>query len=259
MPQVDLEALVAVCRVGSSGRKIACEPLDETDHNHVEKLPDSILLSRNAEFDWLDRNAVLERKDSAKRNAAIRNNSKSSSQRFAKKPKAVIIGLPKTQKNNQFDMRRSKVTNVRLFPPKRSESIEKARAQMKEPSSPKVSCVGRVRSKRSRRRRPEAEEKAKQGKKKGFCANLLALFGLNRGDRSVIKADGLSGTCKKKARENKESVGRNEVVMAPGLGGMARFSSGRRSYEMDQGDGARLSGDSGRSMELKRCGSTRRN
>lgn len=241
MPQVDLEAFVAACRVSSSGRKIACEPLDDV----VEKsTPDSFLLSKQAEFDWVDRYAIFERKESTKPNVSYRSNSNSSSQRVLKS-KAALIGLPNTQKSNLFDKRRCKPTNVRLFPPKRSESIEKARTQMKEPSSPKVSCIGRVRSKRSRRRQgsghAKSEGKTKLDKKKGFCANFLSLFKSDRRDRPIVKAkDNLLVKSKKKMCESSESMVKNEgVLLVPGLGGMTRFASGRRSCEMDEGDGNR--------------------
>lgn len=255
MPQVDLEVLVAVCRVGSSGRKIACEPLND-ENQDVENTPDSILLSKQAEFDWVYRNAFFERKESTKPIVSYRSSSSSSSQRVLKS-KATVIGLPNTQKNNLFDMRKCKPTNVRLFPPKRSESIEKSRAQMKEPSSPKVSCIGRVRSKRSRRRQgsghAKSEEKTKSEKKKGFCANLLSFFRSDRRDRSSVKTEKLSVTSRKKKNENNESVVINDVVMqVPGLGGLTRFASGRRSCEMIEGDGARLCVDLKQSIALSR-------
>lgn len=254
MPQVDLEAFVAVCRVGSSGRKIACEPLDDEIHDVVEKTPDSFLLSKQAEFDWVDRNAIFERKESTKPNVTYHSNSNSSSQRVLKS-KAALIGLPKTQKNNLFDKRRCKPTNVRLFPPKRSQSIEKSRAQMKEPSSPKVSCIGRVRSKRSRcRQRSEhanSEVKTKSETKKGFCANFLSFLKSDRRDKSSVKTENLSVKSKKRKDDNNKSMVMNDAAMqVPGLGGMTRFASGRRSCEMDEGDGGRLSVDSKQSVAL---------
>ncbi|KAL8125728.1 uncharacterized protein LOC141719291 [Apium graveolens] len=238
MPQV--EAFVAVCRVGSSGRKIACEPLDDENHDDVDKTPDSFLLSKQAEFDWVARNAIFERKESTKPNVNYRSNSNSSSQRVLKS-KAALIGLPKMQNNNLFDKRRCKPTNVRLFPPKRSESIEKSRAQMKEPASPKVSCIGRVRSKRNRRRQgsghAQSEGKTKPEMKKGFCAKLLSLFRSDRHGRSSVQTENMSVKSKEKEEENKKSMVMNDVVMqVPGLGGMTRFTSGRRSCEMDEGE-----------------------
>ncbi|KAK1393519.1 hypothetical protein POM88_012575 [Heracleum sosnowskyi] len=249
MPQVDLEVVVAVCRVSSSGRKIACEPLNDENQDVVENTPDSILLSKQAAFDWVYRNAFFERKESTKPTVSYRSNSSSCSQRVLKS-KATLIGLPNTQKNNLFDMRKCKPTNVRLFPPKRSESIEKSRAQMKEPSSPKVSCIGRVRSKRCRRRQGSGHAKSEE-KKKGFCANLLSFFRSDRRDRSSVKTEKLSVTSRKKNNQNNESVVINDVVMqVPGLGGLTRFASGRRSCEMDEGDGARLCIDLKQSIAL---------
>ncbi|XP_076900670.1 uncharacterized protein LOC143554894 [Bidens hawaiensis] len=128
--------------------------------------PESFWLSKDAEFDWFDRNAFLDRKDSTKgsfnhlNHFANPSHSNSSSQRYSvntvnSKSKAAIIGLLKTQNTTFVDSKRRqcKPVNVRLFP-MRSYSIGKARTTVPvEPSSPKVSCIGRVRSKKCRSRR----------------------------------------------------------------------------------------------------------
>ncbi|XP_021908831.1 uncharacterized protein LOC110822905 [Carica papaya] len=210
MPQVDLETLVSACAGGSCDRKIACETLATTDAqtDHPPGQPDSIppdfppdsfYLSKDDEFDWFDRNAFYERKDSQKGNSNSTNLNPnvnptcvSTSQRFALKTKASIIGLPKPQKACYADAknrRNSKPAITQLFP-KRSGSAGKCDSSvLVEPSSPKVSCMGRVRSKRDRNRRlknrqkPERSEESRKGKDKsisrrkpGLLASLRSIF-----------------------------------------------------------------------------------
>ncbi|XP_019156602.1 PREDICTED: uncharacterized protein LOC109153216 [Ipomoea nil] len=254
MPQVDLETLVSACAGGGTDRKIACETLadgrvesDDKRDNHdsvddYEKrvapdlLPESFLISKDAEFDWFDRNAFLERKESGKGfNPNLNSSSNSSSQRFAKS-KASIIGLPRTQKNNYADsMRRScsKPANFRLFPPRRAESMGKP---VGEPSSPKVSCIGRVRSKRGRRKSsPEKLEKSRSvgGKgKTGFYSRLVSVFLSNRGKKPAESKTEQQTPSRKSAKETKSRqvpVSIEPLAEPPGLGGMKRFASGRKS------------------------------
>ncbi|CAL0309960.1 unnamed protein product [Lupinus luteus] len=96
MPQLDSETLVSVFAGSSINRKIACETLSD-DHEseiHPHSPPESIWLSRDEEFDWLDRNAVCERKESTKGNSNSdpnytnlnpNPNSQSNSRRFSSK------------------------------------------------------------------------------------------------------------------------------------------------------------------------------
>ncbi|KAG5584026.1 hypothetical protein H5410_044460 [Solanum commersonii] len=271
MPQVDLETLVSACAGGGSDRKVACEPLadsddgekrvkdDEKQSEHPPDFPpESFWLSKDAEFDWFDRNAFLDRKQSTK---GIGPGSNSSSQRFSStlKSKASIIGFPKT---SYVDSKRRtcKPANIRLFPAKRSESTLKS-ASVTEPSSPKVSCMGRVRSKRRSRSRRSSEKSKKceknsfersrsnngEKRKSGFCSRLLSIFRSNRSNKkparsSTDKTLGSKSTTEpiKPLRKSKSvSVGKTlggaPVSVEPvfsepaGLGGMKRFSSGRRS------------------------------
>ncbi|KAH0632373.1 hypothetical protein KY290_035793 [Solanum tuberosum] len=271
MPQVDLETLVSACAGGGSDRKVACETLadrddgekrvkdDEKQSEHPPDFPpESFWLSKDAEFDWFDRNAFLDRKQSTK---GIGPGSNSSSQRFSStlKSKASIIGFPKT---NYVDSKRRtcKPANFRLFPAKRSESTLKS-ASVTEPSSPKVSCMGRVRSKRRSRSRRSSEKSKKceknslersrsnngEKRKSGFCSRLLSIFRSNRSNKkpassSTDKTLGSKSTTEpiKPLRKSKSvSVGKTRggapVSVEPvfsepaGLGGMKRFSSGRRS------------------------------
>lgn len=271
MPQVDLETLVSACAGGGSDRKVACETLadsddgekrvkdDEKQSEHPPDFPpESFWLSKDAEFDWFDRNAFLDRKQSTK---GIGPGSNSSSQRFSStlKSKASIIGFPKT---SYVDSKRRtcKPANIRFFPAKRSESTLKS-ASVTEPSSPKVSCMGRVRSKRRSRSRRSSERSKKceifslersrsnngEKRKSGFCSRLLSIFRSNRSNKklassSTDKTLGSKSTTEpiNPLRKSKSvSVGKTRggapVSVEPvfsepaGLGGMKRFSSGRRS------------------------------
>ncbi|KAK3043513.1 hypothetical protein RJ639_002092 [Escallonia herrerae] len=251
MPQVDLETLVSVCGGGSANdRKVACETLadngDESDAVQDEPEPpvagvqpdfppESFWLSKDAEYDWFDRNAFFERKESTKGNStnlnpSINPSSNSSSQRFSK---SAIIGLPKTQKNNAVDTKRKcKPSNIRLFP-KRSDSVVKA--AVAEPSSPKVSCMGRVRSKRGRRRgsgrRMESAVEKKKNKKKGFCSGLISLFrsGRRRRNKPVSQISEPLEESRKSSAAGRPEREFAAAAGPPGLGGMNRFASGRRS------------------------------
>jgi hypothetical protein len=280
MPQVDLETLVSAC-AGGSDRKIACETLADGDHRPEQSdqpevppdfPPESFWLSKDAELDWFDQHAFYERKDSGKGNGSgnghstnlnpnLNPSSNSNSQRFSLnlKSKASILGLPKPQKSCFVDAksrRNTKPGNTRLFP-KRSGSVGKSDAPMVEPSSPKVSCMGRVRSKRDRNRRlrnrqlsagrvPEKEKTA--GKRKtGFFATFRSLFRAGRRDKPAaprVHAPQTESPPRKsstmRARDSTasdfdvsfaESLPRHSVseIEAPGLGGMNRFASGRRS------------------------------
>ncbi|KAL8253159.1 hypothetical protein R6Q59_036852 [Mikania micrantha] len=253
---------------GSDDRKVVCETLvedhDIPDSTVVELPPDfppeSFWLSKDSEFDWFDRNAFLERKESTKgifnsanlSPAVNPSHSNSSSQRHSVsvKSKPPIICLPKTQKTIRVDMkcRQGKPVNVRLFP-KRSYSVGKA-PPVTEPSSPKVSCIGRVRSMRCPSWRKSSEQAIEPVKstsqpsgtirphKSGLIARIMSLF------RSETRSQG------KKCKSSPENVKkpakhprlrRNCVTVKPvgsepgtpsapaGLGGAIRFASGRRS------------------------------
>jgi hypothetical protein len=296
MPQVDLEALVSACAGGSCDRKIACETIsidDEQQENNQQPPPEnpydppeSFWLSKDAEYDWFDRNAFYERKDShkgnnsANLNPGLNPNPSSTSQRFGLKSKASIIGLPKTQKNTVYvDAKNRKPGTIRLFP-KRSASTNKSGQPVNEPGSPKVSCMGRVRSKRDRKRMSKHRQKKccepEKVKKKcgepekltqsttragrtGFFSSFRAIFrsGKDKAARDVIENQSLTESSKYShdirdrlpardrdqfdsltsppARKNEIAAGRMSVDSATppgepvGLGGLKRYSSGRRS------------------------------
>lgn len=272
MPQVDLETLVSACAGGGSDRKITCETLaaaaaddlpvkDDVVVRDADVPPDfppeSFWLSKDAELDWFDRNAFFERKDSTRGISNSTNlnqnpNSNSSSQRFSVKvKKASLLGLPKTQKANYIDAtkrRNNKPTNVKLFP-KRSSSAGKAAVSMLEPSSPKVSCMGRVRSKRGRRRSRDVSGKREKSvdkprslgdkRKKGFCSRVLSIFISGRHDRKAFRPEiekiEEESTVEETPRTSvtvrmrEFPVGVEPASEPPGLGGLNKFASGRRS------------------------------
>lgn len=208
--------------------------------------PESFWLSKDSEFDWFDRNAFLERKESTKGNTNSNVNpsySKSNSQKFSVnlKSKPAIIGLPKTQKNTHVDSTR-RPANVRLFP-KRSSSGKRT---VTEPSSPKVSCIGRVRSKRCPNRRRSSTPapatatvnkpaKITNQQKTSLISRITSLF---RSDGDRRKKNKKSSVKVNEQSENSYSR-RNTVKPVnsepetppepPVLGGMNRFASGRRS------------------------------
>ncbi|KAL2229303.1 uncharacterized protein LOC105161756 [Sesamum indicum] len=276
MPQVDLETLVSACAGGGNDRKIACETLadggadDDAPQNDVipgdyavvepDLPPESFWLSKDAEYDWFDRNAFYERKDSTKGNSnstnlsqSINPSSNSNSQRFSVKSKASIIGLPKTQKATFVDSKRRtcKSANIRLFP-KRSGSAGKSTVPVAEPGSPKVSCMGRVRSKRGRRRsnsvkrKEKPTEKLRSGGEKqrsGFYSKVINMFRSKKGHRKPVRS-GSRKTVEVLEEEpvvvepQRESVspkargipaGGDTVADPPSLGGVKRFASGRRT------------------------------
>lgn len=265
-PQVDLETLVSACAGGGTDRKIACETLvedntvdneDDADEDAGREAPpdlppESFWLSKDAEIDWFDRNAFLERKESAKginlnsnptaAHPNLNPGSNSSSQRFLKSKASLLFGLPKTQKMNYVWKTCSKPANIRLFPPKRTESVDKVVA---EPSSPKVSCMGRVRSKRgcrrssSTRETPEAaEDQPGTGgdkRKTGLYSRLLSMFRPNRSRKSVKKIETEPAQpapirkSVKAAKMRDVPISAEPVAEPPGLGGMRRLSSARKS------------------------------
>ncbi|KAJ8899546.1 hypothetical protein K2173_018520 [Erythroxylum novogranatense] len=270
MPQVDMETLVSVCGGGSHDRKIACETLanrNSTDDQLSEIPPESFWLSKDAELDWLDQHAFIERKDSAKgisnSNTNIHANANpSNSQRFSNlKATASIIGLPKPQKSCFVDAKhwRQSRAGTRLFP-KRTGSSGKSDSSMVEPSSPKVSCIGRVKSRRDRNRRlknrqrssRETENPESKEKTGGFFASIKSIFRYSSRPKQhkqkreinkshaqptprTMKTNGIRDRTPEREREAEASPRRSvsDVEVTAGeplsLGGMKRFTSGRKS------------------------------
>ncbi|KAJ7971563.1 Calcium/calmodulin-dependent protein kinase [Quillaja saponaria] len=292
MPQVDLETLVSACAGGSTDRKIACETLahnDNSTHLTVRPIecpdspPESFWLSKDAELDWFDRNAFYERKDSTKGSSNSTNlnpnlNTNSNSQRFSLnlKSKAAILGLPKPQNSCLIDpknRRTCKQGNLRLFP-KRTGSVGNSETPLNEPSSPKVSCIGRVRSKKERKRRSRARQNSSESivaveviserserRKSGFFESFRAIFrSRNRQKKPELKSELQPKDSPQTKTETNtikprcctaheidnsltESVPRKSISESEpfGLGSMIRFASGRRSESWGVGDTVHVS------------------
>ncbi|XP_051114390.1 uncharacterized protein LOC127240011 [Andrographis paniculata] len=222
--------------------------------------PESFWLSKDAEFDWFDRNAfIYERKDSTKggnnNNSSLNPSSNSNSQRFSVslKSKASIIGLPKSQKATLMDSKRRtcKPASIRLFP-NRSDSVGKSSVPVAEPGSPKVSCIGRVRSKRCRRRSASLKRKEKlieksrsnggggggggEKQKAGFYSKVMSIFRKKKGHRKASRSASRKVVEEEQVvvdlRRRSVSVKVREIQMSgepAGLGEVKRFKSGRRS------------------------------
>ncbi|KAL1549289.1 hypothetical protein AAHA92_17416 [Salvia divinorum] len=228
MPQVDLET-----QVTGNDRKIACETLADDDPSQNEAPAESFWLSKDAEYDWFDRNAFYERKDSTRANSNSTQPANANSQRFSisLKSKASIFGLPKTQKTAFVESKRRvcKPPNIRLFPKRSESSTRKPTASVAEPGSPKVSCMGRVRSKRGRRRSNSLKKPAEKPKT-GIYSKVMSLFRSKKaGSRRVMEILMVDGV---EPPRKSVSVKVREVPVSgepPGLGGITRFASGRRS------------------------------
>lgn len=275
MPQVDLETLVSSVCSGAPDRKIACETLSDDNSANAPMIrpvsnsvtspidvpPESYSVSKEAELEWFNENAFFERKGSQKgiSSSTHNPNSNSSSQRVSLKSKTSIIRLPKPQKTcfNEVTKRRNCRIARTLMIPKRIGSRLKS-----EPSSPKVSCIGTVRSKRDRSRRIQRQKSGRTDsfkdkpvpvKKPGFFATFRAIFrtgggcinlsatGAHAPQRDVAIPGRSSGDIR--GRLPPEEVGKSspprmsitsrrsidgEEPVLPGLGGVTRFKSGRR-------------------------------
>lgn len=258
MTEVYLETLIPGC-ANDGGCAVADDvsqaELPEktvTDVVPSDVPPDSFWLSKDAEFDWFDRHAFYERKDST-RGGAPSNPSPNSttSQRFTAnlKSKASMIGLPKPQQNHLVvDTKHRRISTVTLFP-KRTTSLH-------EPSSPKVSCMGRVRSKkdrkgRSRNRSKTSERTTSKGRVGIFSSIGSLLFSGCKHQRAVAVEESASalGTPARKSmpvgQDIRECIPAEEAVTdgegrptadvePPGLGAMNRFASGRKSESWGQ-------------------------
>ncbi|KAF8109010.1 hypothetical protein N665_0104s0316 [Sinapis alba] len=234
MPQVDLEAFVCS---GGSDRKITCEstftddddpetrPYNNNNNSAASPTdfpPESYFLSKDAQHEWFTDNAFFDRKESHRGNSSVNIiNSNTNSQRYSK---ASIIGLPKPQDTclNEAKQRRNvgkaDINKTRVFL-KRVGSRTKTDISQLEPSSPKVSCMGRVRSKRERSRQKSVRpEKSNRVKKPGFMASFRAIFRIGGGCKHAPSRGTHEDIRSRLPPENVEPV-------ATGLG---RFASGRR-------------------------------
>ncbi|KAI3851941.1 hypothetical protein MKW98_019940 [Papaver atlanticum] len=229
--------------------------------------PNSINLKKEEELDWLSKTGGLfERNHSTKPSPSrsiSHSRSSSASQRFftSLKSKASVIGLPKPQ-NSCFVVtggcRRNCKSTVpaksRLFFPKRSRSKSSSSAPpLSEPSSPKVSCIGRVRSTKesfvaksrsfrfrnsirsvddeSKKNSPSSSSKPH---KTGFWSSVRSVFRIGSGKKKNLSGLDSKKISKSPSEEVLAAVGESKnkgpaVSEPPSLGGLKRFTSGRKS------------------------------
>ncbi|KAL5721257.1 hypothetical protein ACHQM5_013839 [Ranunculus cassubicifolius] len=232
MPQ-DLETILRGTGSGGDGRddgRVTCETLFNSDHDHTppDFPPESYYISKEDERDWFDRNVFFDRKESINKTNLNNPSPNPKSSRSQSKSKQLIIGLPKIPDSKS--RRCGKPANTRFFP-KRLGSGGKFSLRLSEPSSPKVSCMGKVRS-RNRSCRRRSMEKKKPTKKTGFWLSFKKIFGLSCRKTLVVDVGGppeSSRSPEKKVVEEKRGEQGERTGGAPGLGGMNRFVSGRRS------------------------------
>ncbi|RZC76669.1 hypothetical protein C5167_000816 [Papaver somniferum] len=244
--------------------------------NHQQSLsddypPNSISLKKEEELDWLSKTGGLfERNHSTKPSPSrsiSHSRSSSASQRFftSLKSKASVIGLPKPQTScfvvtgggGRRNSKSTVPTKSRLFFPKRSRSKSSSSAPpLSEPSSPKVSCIGRVRSTKesfvaksrsfrfrnsirsvddeSKKNSPSSSSKPH---KTGFWSSVRSVFRIGSGKKKNLSGlDSNSNSKKKISKSASEKVVSGElknkgpaVSEPPSLGGLKRFTSGRKS------------------------------
>ncbi|XP_062197604.1 uncharacterized protein LOC133900463 [Phragmites australis] len=214
---------------------------------HAGDPPESTQL-RIGDIAWSDINGVYDREDSLKENTnpkcLLKNHPAaahtSASQRFSgnlKPTAASIIGLPgKLVQGGGGCARRHHPPAMFPKKAKTGGGGRNPKAAVPEPGSPKVSCIGKVLSDRERalRRRPPRPP----GTRPGCCGGFGFLMRRSRSRNSAVECVDQSpppppppmlAAAAARRRETKEL----EVppVSAPGLGGMRRFASGRRSAD----------------------------
>lgn len=251
MPQVDLETLVCGgAGTGTGDGKVSCETLILSDQD-PNFPPESIRFSiQDLPFEYLAGAAAsvtYDRDDSAKESTNPKSQyhnpnpnpstTRSGSQRYSSanlKANGPIIGLPNKIKHVTLTCSRPRPqTSSRIFPKKKTGA--KSGVPAYEPTSPKVSCFGKVLSDRERyphrRRSPDPK----------CWAPLAALFSCGGREKTVEERDDVArGNIPLKRRnvaldDDDVEVG-PAAAEAPGIGGMKRFASGRRAASWG-GDG----------------------
>ncbi|KAG1369697.1 hypothetical protein COCNU_15G000630 [Cocos nucifera] len=246
-----------VCGGGGEG-KVVCETLaegggrPEAAATEDPDLPaESFQVRIGDEIHWTDLNVVYDRDDSTKGNTnpkSQNSNSKpprSNSQRFSGnlKTKAPILGLPnKIQHSGYLGRSARRPTNGRIFPKKKPPGggCRKSAVPEEEPGSPKVSCFGKVLSERERQRcrqqgqrsTPAAAEEGEE-KNSGCWASLAAVFRCYGGVERAACVEESSASPPSGGGAAKGRGPPPPEMAAPGLGGMMRFSSGRRPASWD--------------------------
>ncbi|KAG6436374.1 hypothetical protein SASPL_101271 [Salvia splendens] len=134
--------------------------------------PESFYVPSDDEYEWFDRNAVMQRKSSLKIGYNRNFTSFSHRSTVVSHQKPSVFALPKVQKTGRAEPGRW------LFR-SRSESGGKAAIHAAEPASPRVSCTGRV------------GFKSGDGKKTGLARIFSSIFGTRTGrSRSQRRGNG---------------------------------------------------------------------
>ncbi|EES16653.1 uncharacterized protein LOC8066975 [Sorghum bicolor] len=214
--------------------------------------PESMQLRLGDDIAWSEINGVYDRDDSLKENtnpkSVFKNHpgavSGGSSQRFSgnlKPTAAPIIGLSRKLGGS---VRRHQHPPA-MFPKKAKTGGggRAPKAAVPEPGSPKVSCIGKVLSDRERARLGHRPPRG-GARAPGCCGGLGLLMRRSRSRHSGVVecvdqsppfpplADVAPRRREVEAEEEEEEeVTVAEPALAPGLGGVRRFASGRRAAE----------------------------
>jgi hypothetical protein len=215
--------------------------------------PESTRLRLGDDIAWSEINGVYDRDDSLKENtnpksvlknhpgaAGAHSSTGGSSQRFSgnlKPTAAPIIGLSRKLGGS---VRRHQHPPA-MFPKKAKTGGggRAPKAAVPEPGSPKVSCIGKVLSDRERARLGRPPRGGARAP--GCCGGLGLLMRRSRSKHSAVECVDQSpppppfppplADAAARWREEEEEVTVAEPALAPGLGGVRRFASGRRAAE----------------------------
>jgi hypothetical protein len=204
--------------------------------------PESTQLRVGDDVAWSDINGVYDRDDSLKGNTnpkclltRAHHAASSSSQRFSgnlKSTAAPIIGLPGGKLGQGGGARRGGHPPA-IFPKKARTGGggRQAKPAVPEPGSPKVSCFGKVHSIRERsfRRRPSLSPPQPRPAA-GCCGGFLMRRSRSR-NSAVECVDQSPPPPPPSAAARRRELKEAEEAPPPGLGGLRRFSSGRRAAD----------------------------
>ncbi|KAF0896493.1 hypothetical protein E2562_024352 [Oryza meyeriana var. granulata] len=210
--------------------------------------PESTRLRIGDDIAWSDVGGVYDRDDSLKENTnpkcLLKNHpggghsgNNGSSQRFSgnlKPTAAPIIGI--SGKLGQGGKNRHHPKKAVVGGGGRNP---KAAVPEREPTSPKVSCIGKVLSDRERARRGRPVRSPGMRRPSGCCPGLGSLFHRSHSRKNAVECVDHSppppSPWASRRRETRVMEETEEATPAPapvpGLGGMMRFASGRRAAD----------------------------
>ncbi|PSS04983.1 hypothetical protein CEY00_Acc20844 [Actinidia chinensis var. chinensis] len=185
-------------------------PQTEELNSHTPDLPpDSFTVPKEDEIDWFNQNAFFERKGSTKI-SNFNSNPHHNFQNFHNSPsqRSLLISNSKASSirfSNNGNLRRSfKPESFELF---RSRS-EPGGKHGSEPGSPRVTCMGRVRSKKGREKRA------------GLWASLREVFRAGLGVKRVVVRKGRTGSSEVEVKQDRLECGeRSESWGGDGVDG----------------------------------------